>query len=90
MASNTASLDSICTCKTCNHSLARDCMGAGCNCCKGSSHSMVMDGIEGFAPYRPAKKRDALKSQAALALRGLFKFLSALYRFPATCISRLA
>jgi hypothetical protein len=44
------SLDSICTCKICNHDLARDCISATCGCCKESNHSMVMDGIEGFLP----------------------------------------
>ena len=47
------SLDSICTCKICNHDLARDCISGDCSCCSGSNHSMVMDGLEGFLPQRP-------------------------------------
>jgi hypothetical protein len=45
---DTVSLDSICSCKICNHSLARDCTDIGCNCCSTSNHMMVMDGIQGF------------------------------------------
>jgi hypothetical protein len=48
--------DSICTCKTCSHNQAVDCINAGCNCCKGSNHSMVMDGIEGFLPEEKDQK----------------------------------
>jgi putative phosphoribosyl transferase len=47
------SLDSICTCKICDHDLARDCISGDCSCCSGSNHSMVMDGMEGFLPERP-------------------------------------
>jgi hypothetical protein len=47
---NAVSLDSICSCKLCNHSLARDCINTGCSCCGRSDHLMVMDGIEGFLP----------------------------------------
>jgi hypothetical protein len=42
------SRDSICTCKTCNHQIARDCLKSDCSCCKGTDHSLIMDGIEGF------------------------------------------
>ena len=42
--------DSPCTCKVCNHGLARDCMKSDCNCCSSLTHSMVLDGIEGFPP----------------------------------------
>ncbi len=42
------SRDSICTCKTCNHEIARDCLKSSCSCCKEADHSMIMDGIEGF------------------------------------------
>jgi hypothetical protein len=44
------SLDSICSCKVCNHSLARDCTDIGCSCCSRGNHMMVMDGIQGFLP----------------------------------------
>jgi hypothetical protein len=47
---DTVSLDSICSCKVCNHSLARDCMVIGCSCCSTGNHMMVMDGIQGFLP----------------------------------------
>jgi hypothetical protein len=40
--------DSACTCKSCNHRVAADCMKANCNCCTDANHSMVLDGIEGF------------------------------------------
>lgn len=42
--------EDVCTCKRCDHGLARDCSKAGCRCCKAENHSMIMDGIEGFAP----------------------------------------
>ena len=42
------SRDAICTCKTCNHEIARDCLKSDCSCCKETDHSMIMDGIEGF------------------------------------------
>jgi hypothetical protein len=47
--------DSICTCKSCNHRTAEDCIEANCNCCTDSNHSMVLDGIEGFAPSQPER-----------------------------------
>ena len=40
--------DSACTCKTCNHTTAADCIKSNCNCCTDANHSMVLDGIEGF------------------------------------------
>lgn len=46
------SLDSICTCKICDHDLARDCISGDCSCCSGSNHLKVMDGMEGFLPER--------------------------------------
>lgn len=42
--------ESVCTCKKCDHGLARDCAKSRCMCCKNENHSMVMDGIEGFLP----------------------------------------
>ena len=43
--------ENVCTCKICDHGLARDCAKSGCICCnKEKDHSMVMDGIEGFFP----------------------------------------
>lgn len=48
--------ESICTCKICDHDLARDCISGDCSCCSGSNHSMVMDGIEGFLPEKPYNK----------------------------------
>ncbi len=49
--------ESVCTCKGCNHDLARDCAKSGCMCCKKQDHSMVMDGIEGFLPTDSEVKR---------------------------------
>lgn len=42
------SRDAICTCKTCIHEIARDCLKADCSCCKETDHLMIMDGIEGL------------------------------------------
>ena len=47
---NETAFDAVCTCRQCNHDLVRDCLKVLCICCKGSSHSMVLDGIEGFPP----------------------------------------
>lgn len=47
---NSISLDSICSCKVCNHRLANDCIVIGCSCCGMSNHIMVLDGIQGFLP----------------------------------------
>lgn len=47
---NEVSREDLCTCKNCNHDLARDCAKSKCQCCSKSSHSMVIDGIEGFPP----------------------------------------
>lgn len=41
--------DSVCTCKLCDHKIAVDCTKSNCDCCTPSNHSMVLDGIEGFA-----------------------------------------
>ena len=40
--------DSVCTCKSCNHRIAPDCITANCSCCIDANHSMVLDGIQGF------------------------------------------
>jgi putative phosphoribosyl transferase len=45
---NAGSLENVCTCKDCNHDYVSDC--TVCTCCEQGSHSMVLDGIEGFAP----------------------------------------
>ena len=47
--------DSTCTCKLCDHRVTADCIKSNCNCCTDSNHSMVMDGIEGFASL-PSKE----------------------------------
>jgi len=47
-AKATAFSDSICTCTSCNHRVALECMKSNCSCCKEINHSMVLDGIEGF------------------------------------------
>ena len=46
---STGFVDSVCTCKLCKHKIASECMNANCNCCTNTNHSMVLDGIEGFA-----------------------------------------
>jgi hypothetical protein len=46
----TTSLDTVCTCESCDHDLARDCLKVRCICCKEYNHSKVLDGIEGFPP----------------------------------------
>jgi hypothetical protein len=48
-ASKTQFADSACTCKSCNHPIALDCLDANCSCCKETDHSMVLDGMEGFS-----------------------------------------
>lgn len=58
---NAVSLDSICSCKLCSHSLARDCINTGCSCCGKGDHMMVMDGIEGFLPTE--EKKNQLKKE---------------------------
>ena len=66
MFADVPSFDSACTCKICNHGLARHCIKVDCNCCNkkdSSSHSMVLDGIEGFAPA--SKTRDREKARQA-------------------------
>jgi len=55
-AENPTSLDSVCTCQSCNHGLARDCLKVRCVCCKDYNHSMVLDGIEGFPPTQNHNK----------------------------------
>jgi hypothetical protein len=52
------SRDAICTCKTCNHEIARDCLKSNCSCCKETDHSMIMDGIEGFVSTSKKYKLD--------------------------------
>src|SRR5918999_1899892 len=47
---NVVSPENVCTCKDCNHDYARDC--DSCICCTLDSHSMLLDGIEGFGPKR--------------------------------------
>src|SRR5574342_1029260 len=48
--SNLISRDTVCTCQTCDHNLARDCLKINCECCSQESHSMILDGIVGLAP----------------------------------------
>jgi hypothetical protein len=50
LMNKTSFFDAVCSCTKCNHGLVRDCLKVSCVCCKGSSHSMVLDGIEGFPP----------------------------------------
>ena len=58
---NNLSYDNACICKLCNHGFARNCIKANCNCCNNrdnSSHSMVLDGIEGFTYKASDRKVD--------------------------------
>ncbi|AIF82223.1 hypothetical protein NTE_00141 [Candidatus Nitrososphaera evergladensis SR1] len=57
-------MDSICTCKTCNHKLTKNCIEASCSCCTEENHSMVLDGIEGFAPLTNKKEKKEAKRNA--------------------------
>jgi Zn finger protein HypA/HybF involved in hydrogenase expression len=41
-------IDSVCTCRSCDHKIASECIKSNCSCCKGTDHSMVLDGMEGF------------------------------------------
>lgn len=49
------SLETVCTCKVCKHGLAKECVEASCQCCNKASHSMVLDGMEGFMPAHETK-----------------------------------
>lgn len=40
--------DVVCTCKICNHGIARDCIKLNCDCCTTDDHSMILDGMVGF------------------------------------------
>ena len=42
-ATSAMPLDRVCTCRTCNHDFARDCIE--CTCCTKDTHSMVLDGM---------------------------------------------
>ena len=49
-AGNQVYFDSVCTCEVCDHGLVRDCLKVKCTCAKEFTHSMILDGIEGFPP----------------------------------------
>jgi hypothetical protein len=53
--------DSACTCKSCYHRIASDCIKANCNCCTNANHSMVLDGIEGFTSLHHDSKNTSSK-----------------------------
>jgi len=53
--------DSICTCKSCDHRIAPDCMKANCNCCTDANHCMVLDGIDGFTFKTSIKNITSIK-----------------------------
>ena len=48
---NTEFIDSICTCRSCDHKISSECIKSNCSCCKGTDHSMVLDGMEGFMTW---------------------------------------
>ena len=50
VGNNQLGRDTACTCKECDHGLARDCLKIDCTCCNQESHSMTLDGIVGLAP----------------------------------------
>jgi hypothetical protein len=50
ISSEQAPFENVCTCKRCDHGLARDCLKSDCKCCRNENHSMIMDGMEGFFP----------------------------------------
>jgi hypothetical protein len=41
-------VDSACTCRSCDHKIASECIKSSCSCCEVADHSMVLDGMEGF------------------------------------------
>jgi hypothetical protein len=41
-------VDSVCTCRSCDHKIASECIKSSCVCCKAADHSMILDGMEGF------------------------------------------
>lgn len=54
------SRDVVCTCKTCNHGMARDCIKLKCTCCSAQNHSMLLDGMVGFGSL-PSRKTSKVK-----------------------------
>ena len=67
--------DTVCTCKECDHSLARDCLKTNCTCCSQESHSMILDGIVGLAPISKrhghyTEVRSILVSTDSIELQG--------------------
>ena len=50
MDANAMSVDSVCTCKACDHDFARDC--TECTCCSRDTHSMVLDGMTYDKPVK--------------------------------------
>lgn len=51
------SRDTVCTCKTCNHNLGRDCIKLKCICCKADDHSMILDGMVGYGSVHEKSER---------------------------------
>ena len=67
--------DTVCTCKECDHGLARDCLKINCTCCNQESHSMILDGIVGLAPISKrhghyTEMRSVLVSTGSVKLHG--------------------
>lgn len=67
--------DTACTCKECDHGLARDCLKINCTCCNQESHSMILDGIVGLAPISKrhgyyTEVRSVLVSTDSIKLHG--------------------
>lgn len=50
------SRDTACTCKGCDHGLARDCLKLRCLCCKKQDHEMILDGMIGYGDIHKKKE----------------------------------
>ena len=48
----TGFVDSACACRFCDHKITSECIKSSCSCCKEADHSVVLDGMEGFASTR--------------------------------------
>lgn len=49
------SQENVCICKVCRHGFAMECVDGRCQCCSKASHSMILDGMEGFMPAQVTK-----------------------------------
>lgn len=63
------SQENVCICKVCRHGLAIECIDVKCQCCGKASHSMILDGIEGFMPAQGAKSHNEHESAEVVDVR---------------------